>query len=124
VIEPVPDMPPGTLGFKASGEITAENLEEVALAPIRAAVEAGEKLRVLTIVDHLHEDPRAIWESIKADAEFGLLKRDSWQRTAVVSDVGWAQRLTKLFGWAAPGELRVFEENELEAAKAWLAAEG
>jgi hypothetical protein len=124
VIEPVPDMPPGTLGFKASGEITAENLEEVALAPIRATVEAGEKLRVLTIVDHLHEDPRAIWENIKADAEFGLLNRDSWQRTAVVSDVGWAQRLTKLFGWAVPGELRVFEESELEAAKAWLAAEG
>jgi hypothetical protein len=123
VLESVPDMPPGTLGFKASGEITAENLEEVALEPLRAKAEAGEKLRVLTLVDHLHEDPRAIWETIKADAEFGLLKRDSWQRTAVVSDVGWAQRLTKLFGWAVPGELRVFEESELEAAKAWLAAE-
>jgi hypothetical protein len=123
VIEPVPDMPPGTIGFKAFGEITGKDLEQ-ALAPIRATVEAGDKLRVLTLVDHLHEDPRAIWESLKADAEFGLLKRDSWERMAVVSDLGWAQRLTKLFSWVAPGELKVFDASELEAAKAWLASEG
>ncbi|MDX6616081.1 MAG: hypothetical protein QOD60_1172 [Solirubrobacterales bacterium] len=117
-------MPQGTIGFKASGEITAEELEKEALAPLRAKVEAREPLRVLTLVDHLHEDPRAIWESLKADAEFGLLKRGSWYRIAVVSDLGWAQRLSKMFGWAAPGELRAFEESELEAAKAWLASEG
>jgi hypothetical protein len=124
MIEPIADMPPGTIGFKAEGDVSAENLKDVALEPLRAAVEAGEPLRILTVVGHLHEEPRAIWASLKADAEFGFLHRDSWKRTAVVSDLGWAKRLSKLFGWAVPGKFKVFDGDQLEAAKAWLVEEG
>ena len=124
MIEPIPDMPPGTIGFKAEGDVSAENLKEAALEPLRAAVDAGEQLRILTVVGELHEEPRAIWASLKADAEFGFLHRDAWKRTAVVSDVGWAKRLSKLFGWAVPGDFKVFGEEDLEVAKAWLAEEG
>ncbi len=123
MIDPIPDMPPGTLGFKAAGEITADELHAAALGPIREVVDDGGKLRVLTVVDHLHEDPRAIWDAIKADLEFGFVKRDHWERTAVVTDIGWAKRLSKVFSWAAPGEFKVFDEAELEDAKTWLARE-
>jgi hypothetical protein len=40
-----------------------------------------------------------------------------------------AERLTDIlrnaisaFGWLSPGELRVYEPDELDAAKAWVAA--
>ena len=36
--------------------------------------------------------------------------RSDWMRNAIAA-----------FGWVSPGELRVFEPDELEAAKAWLA---
>ena len=121
MIERISEMPPGTLGFKAAGEITADELHGAALEPIREIVDDGGKLRVLTVVDHLNEDPRAVWESLKADLEFGFVKRDHWERTAVVTDVGWAKRLSKMFSWAAPGEFKVFDEDDLEDAKTWLA---
>jgi hypothetical protein len=122
LIERIEDMPPGTIGFKVEGDVSADQLREVALDPLREALERDECLRILTIVRELHEEPRAIWESVKADAEFGIVKRDHWQRTAVVSDVGWARRLSKMFGWAVPGDFKVFGEDDLAEAKAWVAA--
>ena len=38
---------------------------------------------------------------------------------AVVTDKDWMRHAISAFGWLSPGELRVFEPAELEAAKAW-----
>jgi hypothetical protein len=41
---------------------------------------------------------------------------------AVVTDVDWVARAMKMFAWAMPGELAVYEDlGELEEAKAWAA---
>jgi hypothetical protein len=42
-------------------------------------------------------------------------------RSAIVTDIEWMARATRLFAWMIPGAARVFEPSELEAAKAWVA---
>jgi hypothetical protein len=38
-----------------------------------------------------------------------------------VTDVEWMTRLTHLFGWTTPGDLKVFPLAERDAAVAWAA---
>ena len=49
----------------------------------------------------------------------GLKYRASWERLAVVTDKDWMRHAISAFGWLTPGEIRVFDPDELEAAKAW-----
>ena len=45
LIENVTDLPPGTLGFRASSKITSEEYRQM-IEPIYAALERGEKLNI------------------------------------------------------------------------------
>jgi hypothetical protein len=123
MVEVIPDMPPGTLGFRIRGRLTREDYVEVLVPPLRKAVENGERLRVLyAIGPGLHMEPAAVWEDIKTDVELGIRHRDAWERIAVVTDMDWLWRAFELFSWMVPGEMRLFHESELEQAKAWLTA--
>ena len=51
----------------------------------------------------------------------GLKHRSSWVRFAVVTDQEWMRNAIAAFGWISPGELRVFEPDRVDAAKAWVA---
>jgi SpoIIAA-like len=51
----------------------------------------------------------------------GVRQRQEWVRSAIVTDIDWMARTTKLFAWMIPGESKVFPIAELEQAKAWVA---
>jgi hypothetical protein len=124
MVEFIPDMPPGTLGFRVSGRLTREDYVHVLVPPLRRAVEAGERLRVLyAIGPDLHMEPAAVWEDLKVEVDLGIRHRDAWERIAVVTDIDWLWRAFELFSWMVPGEMRLFRERELEQAKAWLAGQ-
>ncbi|HEV7882117.1 MAG TPA: STAS/SEC14 domain-containing protein [Solirubrobacteraceae bacterium] len=124
MVELIPGMPPGTLGFRVSGRLTREDYVDVLVPPLRRAVEAGERLRVLyAIGPELHMEPAAVWEDLKVEVDLGIRHRDAWERIAVVTDIDWLWRAFELFSWMVPGEMRLFRERELEQAKAWLAGQ-
>jgi hypothetical protein len=61
VIETIPNMSPGTFGFRVHGQIVPQDYRDVVLPPLRAAVENGERLRVLVAIwPELHEEPAAV----------------------------------------------------------------
>jgi hypothetical protein len=95
VIERLPDMPPGTLGFRATGEIEREDYDEL--------------------------EPGALWADSKLGFDLGVRHHDAWVRSAIVTDIGWMARATRMFAWMIPGEARVFPRAELDGAKAWVA---
>jgi hypothetical protein len=105
VIESVSDLPPGTLGFRASGKLS------------------NEKLNIyFELADDFHGlDWGAVLQDIKAAGSIGLKHRSSWQRMALVTNKDWVKHGATAFGWLAPGELRLFEPHERETARAWLA---
>ena len=122
MIERLKHMPPGTLGFRATDEIEREDYDEVLGPALHAAVEAGGKLRTLYLIEDLDEiEPGALWADSKLGYDVGVKHRDAWVRSAIVTDIEWMARASKMFLWMVPGEARVFPRAELEQAKAWVA---
>ena len=122
MIERLTDMPAGTLGFRAAGDIEREDYDEVLVPELRRALEAGAGLRTLYLVEEIDEmEPSALWADSKLGFDLGVRHHDAWVRAAIVTDVAWMARATKMFLWMIPGEARLYPVAELEDAKAWVA---
>ncbi len=124
MIERLTDMPPGTIGFRAANEIEREDYDEVLVPELRRAIEAGGGLRTLYLIEDLDEiEPGALWADSKLGFDLGVRHHEEWVRSAIVTDIEWMARATKLFAWMIPGEARVFPRDELEQAKKWVAGD-
>ena len=79
MVEPITDMPAGTLGFKLSGRVTKDEYFRI-VEPIRAKLEAGEKVSFLVETDAGFDglDAGALWEDAKAAGSMGLKYRQFW----------------------------------------------
>lgn len=115
-------MPTGTLGFRVDDDIEREDYDEVLTPALNAALEAGGGLRTLYLIEDLDEmEGGALWADAKLGWDVGVRKREAWVRSAIVTDIEWMARATKLFAWMIPGEAKVFPLAELAEAKAWVA---
>ena len=122
MIERLTDMPPGTIGFRAAGEIEREDYDEVLVPQLRRALEAGGGLRTLYVIEDLDEiEPGALWADTRLGFDLGVRHHEAWIRSAIVTDIDWMARATKLFARMTPGEARVFPRDQLEQAKSWVA---
>src|SRR4051812_43566399 len=111
-------MPPGTIGFRVDGEVEKEDYTRMLRPALEEAVRAGQGIRSLYLIEDLDEiDPSALWQDMKLGYDVGLKDRDQWKRSAIVTDIEWMARASKMFLWMVPGEARVFPVRELEAAK-------
>ena len=123
MIEPISDMPQGTVGFRFSGDIAAADYSDVVAPRIRELIDGNEPIRILLqIGPDFHEEFGSLWEGAKFDFEFGVKHWSAWKRTAVVTDVEWIRRSTQLFAWMMPGDAKVFSQTELAEAKTWVAS--
>ena len=104
MVERLDDMPPGTVGFRATGEIEREGYDTVPAPELRRALDAGGGRRTLGF-------------------DLGVRHHEAWVRSAIVTDIPWMARATRLFAWMIPGEARVFPLAELEQSKAWVAGD-
>jgi SpoIIAA-like len=120
MIERIADMPSGTIGFRASGAVTADDYRSVLEPDLQQAAEAGE-IRLLYMIDG---DVDMTMGAVAQDAKTGLGTaighHSAWKRMAVVTDVEWVDRAMRAFGWMVPGEFRTFLTSDLEDAKRWV----
>ena len=124
MIERIADMPPGTIGFRVDGDVEREDYREVLAPQLRAAMESGQGLRTLYLMEDLDElEPGAMWEDAKLGFDMGVRHRGDWVRSAIVTDIEWMVRATKMFAWMIPGEARVFPVAQLDEAKRWVAGD-
>ena len=122
MVQQLKDMPAGTLGFRVTGEIEREDYDDVLAPVLERALEGGGRLRTLYVIEDLEEiEPGALWADSKLGFDLGIRHRDAWERSAIVTDIDWMVRATRLFAWMIPGEARVFSRAELDQAKAWVA---
>ena len=120
MVERLDDMPQGTVGFRASGEVTRVDYLQVLEPALREAVESGE-VRMLYIVESGFEmDGGAILQDAKTASPWGW-GTSHRGRTAVVTDVEWVSRAVRMFAWLAPGEVRVWPMGGLDEAREWVA---
>jgi len=116
MIRRLDDMPDGVIGLEASGEVGADDYRDVMVPALTGALESG-GVRLLYVVT---EDTKFTAGAAFADAKLGLGHLKGWERVAVVTDEDWLENSIKAFGWMMPGEVKVFDDDEVDEATAWL----
>jgi hypothetical protein len=117
LIRIVENMPPGTIGLRAEGRVTEDDYRDVLLPAVTAALQRGD-VRLLYILGKEFDSyaPGAAW----ADTKLFARHLKGWKRVAIVSDADWLENSVKAFAWLMPGEIKVFETDDVRDAKAWL----
>jgi SpoIIAA-like len=122
MVERMDEMPEGVIGLRASGKLTKEDYTGVLEPALKEAIDTGEARVVFVLTDFEGLEAGAIPEDIKTGLGVELANRKNWKRFAVVTDVEWVARAIRMFAWAMPGELGVYEDlGDLERAKTWVA---
>jgi len=118
MIERITGLPEGVLGFTATGMVTAEDYETTLVPAVEALLAHDRKVRLLYHIGADFEgfEAGALWE----DAKVGLKHPTAWERTAVVTEVPWIRTATRMLSFAIPGEVRVFNLEELPRARDWI----
>lgn len=116
MIKRIEGMPEGVVGLRASGEVTADDYRDVAVPVLDEALADGSVRLLYVIEEHTRFSPGAMF----ADAKLGMGHLRGWERFAVVSDADWLENSIKAFGWMMPGEVKVFDDDEIDEATAWL----
>src|SRR6478672_3178511 len=126
MIEQLTDMPEGAIGYRGSRPPTTRDYPATLPRVSREALESGRTVNLLfaTAPDFGGLDMGALWEDTKAAGTIGLKHLSSWGRIALVTDKDWMRHAISAFGWISPGEYRVFDPDEYEAAKTWLSEAG
>ncbi len=120
MITVIPDMPPGTVGVRASGRVSREDYAEVLVPAVEAAAGSG-RIRLLYVLGEDVESfsPGAMW----SDTRLWGGHVGAWERLAVATDIDWVENAVRAFGWLVHGEVRVFGAGEVADAKQWLAGD-
>jgi hypothetical protein len=118
MIEQLPTLPAGVLGFRMRGLVTAADYENVMVPDIEAAFALNPKLRIVVHVGDGFTGfaPGAMWDDVK----LGFRHWSGWERTALVTDVGWIRVMSGMFGFAMPTHFKLFSNAELDDALRWV----
>jgi SpoIIAA-like len=113
------DMPVGTIGFEAVGEVDDDDWEHSVEPVLRREIAAGQRVRLLYL---LGPEARGLeGDAVTADTGFRARHATSFERVAVVSDEDWMRPALRALSVLLPGKARGFAVRDLAAAKAWLA---
>src|SRR3954447_15166038 len=115
----IDEMPSGTIGFTAVGEVEDDDWEEAVEPVLRQRIAAGEKVRLLYLVGPEATDVEG--DAMKADAGFRAGHAGAFERVAIVADESWVKPAMKAWSILMPGKARAFAVHDLPAAKTWLA---
>ena len=106
----------GNIGLRASDKVSGEDYLDVPVPTMNAGMEQGNLRLVYVLGDEADYNPGAVW----ADTKIWSKSLKGWERVAVVSDADLLGNAAKAFGWLMPGEVKVFEPDDVRDAKQWL----
>jgi hypothetical protein len=120
MIERLTGLPENVIGFCAHGKVTGADYEQHVVPAVEEVLARHDKIRILYQLGDDFEsfDAGALWE----DTKVGLGHFAAWERIALVTDLDWMRTTAKAMGFLMPGEVRVFTNAELDAARGWLAS--
>ena len=121
MLRQVTDMPVGTIGFEAVGEVEDDDWEDTVEPVLRQEIAEGRKVRLLYVLGPGTREVEG--DALKADTEFRARHAASFDRVAVVSDEDWMRPALRALSFLLPGRAKGFRVRELTEAKAWLAAD-
>src|SRR4051812_46423964 len=115
----IDEMPIGTIGFTAVGEVEDDDWEEAGEPVLRQRVAAGGKVRLVYLVGPEGTDVEG--DAMKGDGRLPARHAGAFERVAIVADESWVKPAIKAWSILMPGKARAFAVHDLPAAKTWLA---
>ena len=117
MLNEIPDLPSGVIGFEVSGKLRTEDYRDILLPALEAAAATGDVRIVIVMPRFEGFSGGALWQ----DLRMGVEHWRAWKRIALVTDVEWMAHGTDWFAWMTPGEVKHFPLAERAAAVAWAA---
>lgn len=121
MIKPIEAMPAGAIGLQASGRLSVDDYRAVLEPVLKEGIESGELRLLFRLTEFEGLEPGAWIEDVKTGFRSLVRDHSSWKRFALVTDVDWVANAYRLFAWMTPGEVKIFELDQLEDAKSWVA---
>lgn len=115
----IEDMPAGTIGFEAVGEVEDDDWEHTVEPVLKQEMAAGKKLRLLYLLGAQAREVEG--DAIGKDVGFRARHATSFERLAVVSDEDWVRPALSALSFLFPGKAKGFRVADLPAAKSWVA---
>lgn len=115
------DMPRGTVGFEAVGEIDDDDFEDVVAPVLRQQLADGHKLRLLYLLGPQLREYEG--DAAKEQLKFAARHATAYERVCVVSDESWLAPALRVLSVLLPGKFRGFSVADLDAARRWVAEE-
>jgi hypothetical protein len=122
MIERVEGTQAGVIELRASGKLSREDYTEVLEPALREGVDSGELRLVFVLPDFDGLEHGAWAEDMKTGLRTWVRDHAAWRRFALVTDIEWIAKSMRAFAWMAPGEVKVFELDDLDDAREWVAA--
>ncbi|MEN3298765.1 MAG: hypothetical protein V7633_823 [Pseudonocardia sp.] len=115
----ISDMPAGTIGFEAHGDVDDDDFEEIVAPLLRREIADGRKVRLLYLLGPQLRDYEG--DAVKEEMKFAARHATAYERVAIVSDESWLRPALRMLSVLVPGQLRGFPVAQLQSAKAWVA---
>jgi hypothetical protein len=111
-------LPPDVIGIEAIGKVTHVDYKSFLIPKVEAMIAKG-PVRLLYVAGQAFEgyELEALWD----DAAFGVKHWRDFSRIAVVADQTWLRAAVTMFKPFFPCEVRLFNLDDLAAAKSWIA---
>ena len=121
MISQITGLPSNMVGFKATGEVTKEDFENILLPAVKSKTTEVGKLNYMLVLDTPIENfTLGAWVQ---DAWLGVKNLANWNRGAIVSDSKNIKTFTDTFSYLVPGEFKGFFHEDIESAIQWVSAE-
>ena len=114
-------MPAHVAAFRATGEVTKEDYENVLVPEIeRVDKQHGHIHFMMEMATPSKNFSLGAWLQ---DAWHGLKHYRGWKKVAIVADEKTIEKITNLFSAIIPGTSKGFALSQLDEAKQWVASE-
>lgn len=116
--ELIDGLPSDVIALRAVGIITPDDYHEVLDPLVEEKLKQHDKLKCLVVLDDAFTayPLDAMWE----DTKFGVHHMRDFTRIALVTDLGWLVKGTRLLAPLLPYTIKVFGTDHLEEAKSWI----
>jgi SpoIIAA-like len=123
LIEPIADMPSGTVGFRVEDELTDADYQDVLAPALREAAGSVEvRLLLVAAKDFDLGSLKSRFEALRNDPELDIGHSKDWRRVGIVADAGFLVRqFFPAVAAALPVDVKLFGIDDEAEARAWVA---
>ena len=113
MIEIIEGLPDNVVGIIAKGKVTNEHYRKIVQPKVQRTLNRHHKVRLYYEIGGRF--PGAAWDDLRLEIE----QLPSWERVALVTDVGWVRQTVKALRLLIGSDVRVFTASQAHEGLAW-----